>query len=58
MAPSHRVILLAFQFLWLSLVFSSPLKPGISFQTPSSLPILTLPYASFRAASYRPVSDL
>ncbi|KAK4190954.1 putative esterase and lipase [Podospora australis] len=45
--------------LWLApLVLSSPLKPGINFQLPSSLPILTLPYSSYRASSYRPANDL
>ncbi|KAK1755691.1 putative esterase and lipase [Echria macrotheca] len=45
--------LLAFH---LSVVSSLPL--GISYQNPSPLPILTLPYGSYRAATYHPASDI
>ncbi|KAK0708346.1 Carboxylesterase family-domain-containing protein [Lasiosphaeris hirsuta] len=41
-----------------SLVSCSPLPLGISYQKQSALPILTLPYASYRAASYRSASDI
>ncbi|GAB1315730.1 Esterase and lipase [Madurella fahalii] len=58
MGSFRTILFLSLELLWFSLVLSSPLKPGVTFQTPSSLPILTLPYASYRAASYRPASDL
>ena len=42
----------------LSLVSGSPLPTGISYQKQSTLPILTLPYGSYRASSYRSSSDM
>ncbi|KAK3384514.1 Alpha/Beta hydrolase protein [Lasiosphaeria ovina] len=46
-------LLILFQ---LSFVVSLPL--GVSFQTQTALPILTLPYGSYRASSYRASSDI
>ncbi|KAK3998343.1 putative esterase and lipase [Cladorrhinum sp. PSN332] len=44
---------------WGLVALCSPLKPlGVTFETKSSLPILTLPYGSYRAAEYRQKSDL
>lgn len=58
MVSFRSLLLLLLGLLSFSLVLSSPLKPGVNFQTRSSMPVLTLPYASYRAAAYRPSSDL
>ncbi|KAK4643571.1 hypothetical protein QC761_407080 [Podospora bellae-mahoneyi] len=50
--------LLYFFASFFSFVTCIPLKPGVSFQSQSSLPVLNLPYGSYRASSYRSSSDL
>ncbi|KAK4232578.1 putative esterase and lipase [Podospora fimiseda] len=48
-----------FLLTWGLVALCSPLKPlGVTFETKSSLPILTLPYGSYRAAEYRQKGDL
>ena len=57
MSALWNLLLCLFPFFF-SLVLSSPLPLGISFQKQSALPILTLPYSSYRAATYRSASDM
>ncbi|KAK3316262.1 Alpha/Beta hydrolase protein [Apodospora peruviana] len=44
--------------LSLSVGFASPFPSGVKFETRSALPILILPYASYKAASYRASTDI
>ncbi|KAK0641217.1 Alpha/Beta hydrolase protein [Cercophora newfieldiana] len=41
-----------------SFVWGSPLPLGVSYQKQSTLPVLTLPSGSYRAANYRSASDI
>lgn len=58
MSSMATVVLFVFLQLFSSLVSCGPLPVGVSYQKPSSLPILTLPYGSYRAATYRAASDM
>ncbi|KAK4180096.1 putative esterase and lipase [Triangularia setosa] len=51
-------MLFCFSLFFVSFATCIPLDPGVSFQSQSPLPILTLPYGSYRASSYRSSSDL
>lgn len=58
MPSLSAVVLFVFLQFFSSLVSCGPLPVGVSYQKPSSLPILTLPYGSYRAATYRAASDM
>ncbi|KAK0743356.1 Alpha/Beta hydrolase protein [Schizothecium vesticola] len=58
MSSMSAVVLFVFLQLFSSLVSCGPLPVGVSYQKQSSLPVLTLPYGSYRAATYRAASDI
>ena len=58
MASFSAVVLFVFLQLLSSFVLGGPLPVGVSYQKQSSLPVLTLPYGSYRAAAYRAASDM
>lgn len=58
MSSMSAVVLFVFLQLFSSFVSCGPLPVGVSYQKPSSLPIFTLPYGSYRAATYRATSDM
>lgn len=50
-----------FVVLWVvvaAVVVSSPVPLGVGFEKGEGLPVLRLPYGTWRAASYRELSDM
>ncbi|KAK3332026.1 Alpha/Beta hydrolase protein [Cercophora scortea] len=55
---SSSLTFLLFFVFHIAVVLCSPLPLGVNFEKRDTLPILTLPYASYRAATYRASSDI
>ncbi|KAK3503603.1 Alpha/Beta hydrolase protein [Neurospora crassa] len=58
MFPSTTYLFISLGFFSLSSALIDSASIGVKFASPSALPVLTLPYGSYQASSYRSKSDI